>query len=106
MWYSGRRCGKTRTCHGPCAGNCKMVRVSPSLPGQSGQGSAGNSAWPVWPTTTQLRGIGSLRSSMDSVWPKEPNFYTAVRGLEQADSEAGGQFDFFFNRMSSHKKKA
>src|SRR5690242_20491658 len=86
MRYKGLKCGSTRTCQLPCEGNCRMLRAPPSCPGHKGQGSRGVSTDSEWPTTTQLRVIGSLRSSMRSIRlvNRMPRVYTPGHTSEQA----------------------
>src|SRR5271156_3164041 len=70
MRYSGRKCGYTRTCHGPPAGKSSNECISMRLSGHSGQGSARTFSRSGCPATTQLRVIGSLRSSIS---PQQQN---------------------------------
>ena len=63
-----------------------MVRVPSSFPGHNGHGSRGISADSEWPTTTQLRVMGSLRSSIRSIRLVETilRVYTPAQMLGQA----------------------
>src|SRR5437879_6154828 len=49
---------------GPCGGNVSSAACSASWPGQSKHPSGAAEASSGWPTTTQLRVMGSLRSSI------------------------------------------